>query len=64
MWNYVFYKAYLLNKEKTELNGNESYIYEKISNQDISWFPIKRFFDVLNYILEHYVWQMKKKMKK
>jgi len=42
MWNYVFYKAYLRNKEKTEFNGNESYIFEKMENQDISWFPIKR----------------------
>ena len=42
MWNYVYYKAYLNFKEKTEYNGNESYIYNKITNADYSWFPIKR----------------------
>ena len=43
MWNYVYYKAYLDYKNKTEYTGNESYIKEKISLFDISWFPIKRY---------------------
>jgi len=42
MWNYVFYKAYLNFKEKTEFNGYESYVHDKIEKNDISWFPIKR----------------------
>lgn len=42
MWNYVFYRAYLENKEKTGYDGNEKYIHQKIQNTDISWFPIKR----------------------
>jgi len=40
MWNYIFYKAYLVFKEETEYNGNETYIWNKIKNDDISWFPI------------------------
>jgi len=42
MWNYIFYKCYINFKKPTELNGNESYIYNKIKQGDISWFPIKR----------------------
>lgn len=43
MWNYVYYKAYLDYKDYTEFNGNESYIYEKLSKFDISWIPIKQY---------------------
>lgn len=42
MWNYIFYKAYLMFKEKTEYDGNESYIYDKIEKFDLSWFPINK----------------------
>ncbi|EGR33562.1 MIR domain protein [Ichthyophthirius multifiliis] len=41
-WNYIFYQAYLKQKQTTEFNGNESYIYKKINNFDISWIPKKR----------------------
>lgn len=30
MWNYIHYKAYLKEKEVTEYNGNESYIWNKM----------------------------------
>lgn len=39
MWNYLFYISYLRNKSKTELNGIESYVYDKIVEGDPSWFP-------------------------
>jgi inositol 1,4,5-triphosphate receptor type 1 len=42
MWNYLYYKGYLQDKEETEFNGNESYIIKKIRNSDLNWFPIKR----------------------
>lgn len=42
MWNYVFYRAYLEWKDPTEFDGNESFVFEKIQNADLSWFPIKR----------------------
>ena len=42
MWNYVFLQAYLDFKEKTEFDGNESYLYNKIQSNDLNWFPIKR----------------------
>lgn len=41
-WNYLFYIAYLLEKEPTEYTGLESYVMEKIEKQDISWFPCHR----------------------
>lgn len=42
MWNYIHYKAYLIKKENTEYNGNETHIWEKIEMGDLGWFPIKR----------------------
>jgi len=42
MWDYVYYKAYLEFKDHTEFNGNESYIWSKIQDFDLSWFPINR----------------------
>lgn len=42
MWHYVCYKAYLDFIKKSNYNGNETFIYQKIQNQDISWFPVKR----------------------
>lgn len=39
MWNYLFYIAYIKNKDQTELSGIESYVADKISQDDISWFP-------------------------
>ena len=42
MWYYVFY-LYLLKKKKiTEMNGIESYIYNKLETDDITWLPLKR----------------------
>ena len=45
VFNYIFYIIYLYQKEKTELNGMESYIYESAFIQkDIIWFPIKKLY--------------------
>ena len=44
MWNYVFYTAYLNFKNKSDYNGNESYVMKKVKSVDISWYPIKRYF--------------------
>ncbi len=40
MWNYVFYTAYLNSKDHTDYTGIESYISEKLSVSDVSWFPL------------------------
>lgn len=40
MWNYLFYIAYLLEKDVTEYTGIESYVADKIDKGEISWFPI------------------------
>ena len=42
LWNYVFYRTYLELKDKTKFNGNESYVFEKIKKNDISWFPVNQ----------------------
>ncbi len=44
MWNYVFFIAYLRDKDDTEYTGIESYVDEKIKNMDFSWFPFNRAF--------------------
>ena len=45
VFNYIFYIIYLYKKEKTELNGMESYIYESaFIKKDITWFPIKKLY--------------------
>ena len=45
VFNYIFYIIYLYKKEKTELNGMESYIYDSAFIQkDITWFPNKKLY--------------------
>ncbi len=44
MWNYVFYIAYLYQKDPTEFSGTESYIYDLIENEDSSWYLFFIFF--------------------
>ncbi|CAD8133692.1 unnamed protein product [Paramecium octaurelia] len=39
IWNYVFYVKCLWLKEWTEYTGLEYWIYEKIKQDDTSWFP-------------------------
>ena len=40
MWAYIYYIAYLKDKDPNEYNGVESYIADKISKNNINWFPI------------------------
>lgn len=44
MWNYLFYIAYLNDKETTEFTGIESYVAEKIKKEEISWFPTYKYY--------------------
>ena len=43
MWNYVFFIAYLKDKDETEYTGNETYVFEKIKHLDHNWFPFQRY---------------------
>ena len=42
MWNYVFFIAFLMDKDPTEYTGIEQFIYEKIQNEDLNWFPFNK----------------------
>lgn len=42
MWDYVYFKAYLLYKESSEFSGNESYVFDQLKTTDVSWLPVKR----------------------
>lgn len=39
MWNYVHFFAYLKWKEKTEYSGIESYVDQKLKEEDLCWVP-------------------------
>lgn len=39
-WNYVCYLTHIKEKNKSDLNGTESYVLKKWKADDISWFPI------------------------
>ena len=42
MWNYLFFIAYLKEKDPTELTGIEQFIIDKVEKQDLSWFPFNK----------------------
>ena len=42
MWNYLFYKAYLLEKPETEYTGTESFVFGQIDEMNLDWFPIRK----------------------
>jgi len=48
MWNYLFYIYSLKQKDETEFDGIESYIFSKIQpgKEDISWFPIDKCIEI------------------
>ena len=52
VWNYLYYIVYLKDKDKLEYNGTESYIFEKLENDDLSWFPILRAMSLAHKTLE------------
>lgn len=45
-WNYLAYMVYLKVKARTEHTGIESYVSDKITKRDISWFPILKALDL------------------
>lgn len=38
---YLYFMYVLLRKDPTEFNGLDSYIFEKMVTDDISWIPLK-----------------------
>lgn len=40
LWMYVFFIIHLKTKDKTDYNGTESFINDKLLEEDISWFPL------------------------
>ena len=42
MWNYVFYIAYIKDKDDTEYTGIESYVADKLALDEITWFPTNK----------------------
>lgn len=43
MWNYVFFKHYLVSRPKNDLTGVENYIFDLIKTESVDWIPIKTF---------------------
>jgi hypothetical protein len=46
MWNYIFYIAYLKTKNKNDLTGTESFVYELYEQKSLEWLPIKKAFGI------------------
>ncbi|KRX06791.1 MIR motif [Pseudocohnilembus persalinus] len=42
LWNYVFYLAFLDDKDKNEYTGIEQYVYDCRKSHDTSYFPIQK----------------------
>ena len=42
MWNYVSYISFLMDKNKSDYLGFETYVADKLDSDDISWFPLHR----------------------
>ena len=42
LWNYVYFLIYLRNKNSLDYNGTESFLADRISKDDLSWFPLDR----------------------
>ena len=42
MWDYMFFKLYLEEKDPTDFTGLETYCWELIQQNKITWFPIKK----------------------
>ena len=42
MWNYVFFYAYLKQKNPAMDNGDEHYVRKKWATSDLSWFPLNK----------------------
>lgn len=40
IFDYIFFLAYLQEKPELEYTGLESYVFEKFSDQNNTWFPI------------------------
>ena len=41
-WNYVFFMIHLQVKDKSDMNGVESYIKDKFEAMETTWFPLHR----------------------
>lgn len=42
MWNYVYYLAYLTEKNQTDYTGNETFVYSSYVKNNTKWFPLGR----------------------
>jgi len=42
VWNYLYYIVYIKTKEESEYTGIEKYVFNKIQEDDIGWFPMSK----------------------
>ncbi len=42
IWNYLYFLLHLQLKDRNDLDGTESYVFDKYVKSDISWVPIGR----------------------
>jgi hypothetical protein len=42
LWKYVFFMIYMNAKDTTEYTGIETYVSNKVTDDDIAWFPFNK----------------------
>jgi hypothetical protein len=42
MWNYLFFRVYLIETDPTEMTGQETYVYNEMINKSIRFYPLKK----------------------
>ena len=49
LWNFVYFRAHLLDKDPNDYNGNESFLFDCWSKGDNNWVPIGRSITLVKY---------------
>ena len=49
MWNYIFFIGYLDWKDSNEYTGIETYVHEKLKNNDSGWFPFGKARELMEF---------------
>ena len=50
MWMYLYFMHHLKLKDGTEFNGQESYVYQKMVQKDMSFFPLHKSLDLVSCV--------------
>ncbi len=49
LWNYVYYIAFLLEKDSMDYNGIESYVLSELERDSLNWLPVRN-----SYVIQEF----------